>query len=63
MINAGDIGLKSLRLYRNEPASFIMSGIMHLKDSCFILIAGFVEMPEASTSNIHGLIHGGLVVF
>ena len=59
----GDIGLKSLRLYRNEPASFMIRGILDLKASGFILISGFVKMPEASTSNIHGPIHGGLVVF
>ena len=36
---------------------------MQLTASGFIVISGFFEMPEASTSNIHGPIHGGLVVF
>ena len=36
---------------------------MQLTASGFIVISGFVEMPEASTPNIHGPIHGGLVVF
>ena len=36
---------------------------MQLTASGFIVISGFFEMPEASKSNIHGPIHGGLVVF
>ena len=35
---------------------------MQLTASGFIVISGFFEMPEASTSNIHGPIHGKVLV-
>ncbi len=40
----------------------MLPGTLGLKASGFIVISGFVEMPEASTFNIHGPIHGKMLV-